>query len=130
MTPAEVEEVLHAGGWPIELLEPGLWRSAYEGKTGPQRFFVRLTDAWIFFTVAPYLASSRSPARRLKLYQRLLELNREMNLAKFALDPDGDVVLTVEFPTLHLDPGEVEAGLAILAYYADRYRAELGALAG
>ena len=125
LIPSELEELLHKEGYPIERLEDGTWCSAFEANHGVQRFFVRLTDTWIFFTIAPYLGPPRSAVRRLKVYQRLLELNREMNLAKFALDPDGDVVLTVEFPTLHLDPAEAEAALSILTYYADRFRDEL-----
>lgn len=125
-----VEEYLNHEGWPLERLDESTWRSSFEGPGGTQRFFVRLTDSWVFFTIAPYVTSPKAPSKRLRLYQRLLELNRELNLAKLALDPDGDVVLTVELPTEHLDEPEFHDALAALSYYGDRYRRELADLAG
>lgn len=130
MTETELEDVLHKEGWPIERLDETTWRSSFEGASGPQRFFVRLTDHFLLLTVAPYLGPARSAARRLKLYQRLLEINREMNLAKLAIDPDGDTVLTIELPTEHLDETLLEAALATLSHYGDRYKKELLALLG
>ena len=130
MTVSELEDILHKEGWPLERLDDDTWRSAFESADGPQRFFVRLTETWIFFTVAPYLPPARSVARRLKLFQRCLELNREMNLAKLALDPDGDIVLTVELPTEHLEGPEIENALTALSYYAERHQAELRGLLG
>ena len=130
MTSGELEDILHKEGWPLERLDETTWRSAFDSLDGPQRFFVRLTETWIFFTVAPYVPPARSVARRLRLFQRCLELNREMNLAKLALDADGDMVLTVELPTHHLEPEEIENALSALSYYAERHQAELRGLMG
>jgi hypothetical protein len=56
---------------------------------------------------------------------RLLVLNREMNLAKFSVDEDGDVILSVEYPLADLDPSEVRDAVDVLSFYAEKYRAEI-----
>jgi hypothetical protein len=48
-------------------------------------------------------------------------LNREINMAKFAIDDDADVVLTVELPTENLEEGEFKDALDALSYYADKH---------
>jgi hypothetical protein len=59
------------------------------------------------------------------LVDRLLVLNREMNLAKFSVDEDGDVILSVEYPLADLDPSEVRDAVDVLSFYAEKYRAEI-----
>ena len=60
-----------------------------------------------------------------ELYRHLLRLNREINLAKFAIDDDDDVVLTVELPTEEARYVSMKDALEALAYYADRHRRAL-----
>ena len=63
------------------------------------------------------------------LADRLLELNREMNLAKFSLDEDGDVILSVEYPLADLNPSEVKDAIELLSFYTEKYCAEVLAAA-
>jgi hypothetical protein len=51
-------------------------------------------------------------------------------MAKFSIDDDLDVVLSVEYPSGDLDKSEFEDALAALSHYADQYAAELTALIG
>ena len=69
--------------------------------------------------------SSRHPDKAEKLYERLLHLNGEMLMSRFSLDEDGDVLLSVEFPIVDLDPSELRDALDVLSVYAARYHAEL-----
>jgi hypothetical protein len=50
-------------------------------------------------------------------------------MAKFSIDDDLDVVLSVEYPTQHLDRSEFDDALDVLSYYADRHYEELRKLA-
>ncbi len=59
------------------------------------------------------------------LAERLLVINREMNMAKFSVDEDADVILSVEYPLDDLDPSEVRDALDVLSFYAEKYRAEI-----
>jgi len=61
--------------------------------------------------------------------RRLLELNRSINLAKFALERR-DIVLTVELPTEDLTSGQIKDGLDALSYFALKHHAEITAVAG
>src|SRR5262245_12446280 len=120
-----VEEFLAKDGWPFERIDEHTWRSGFRGEVNSFRFFVRLTDNWIFFTIVPFVVAPRSDERALDLYGHLLRLNREMNMAKFAIDDDADVVLTVELPIESLDESEFKDALDALSYYADKHYLEV-----
>src|SRR5438874_13399013 len=98
-----VEELLSKDGWPHERIDEHTWRSGFRGDVNSFRFFVRLTDNWIFFTIVPFVVAPKNETSALSLYRHLLRLNREINMAKFAIDDDADVVLTVEPPTETMD---------------------------
>ncbi len=121
MTPPRVEELLSKDGWPFERVDSHTWRSGFRGDVNSFRFFVRLTDNWIFFTIVPFVVAPKTPEGTLALYRHLLRLNREINMAKFAIDDDGDTVLTVELPTENLDESEFKDALDALSYYADKH---------
>jgi hypothetical protein len=57
--------------------------------------------------------------------KRLLKLNREINMAKFSIDEDGDVVLSVEYRIENLDESEVRDAVDVLVVYAEKYHAEV-----
>ncbi len=121
ITAERVEEFLAKDEWPFERVDPTTWRSGFRGDVNSFRFFVRLTENWIFFTIVPFVVGPKSDQAALGLYRHLLKLNREINMAKFAIDDDLDVVLTVELPTEHLDEGEFKDALDALSYYADKH---------
>jgi hypothetical protein len=61
------------------------------------------------------------PGCERKLHQYLLRLNHAINMAKFGVDSDGDVVLTVELPTENLVYSEFADGLNAISYYSDEH---------
>jgi Putative bacterial sensory transduction regulator len=128
LAPETVEEFLRRDGWHFERVADGnvpTWRSGFRGEVAPFRFYVRLTDNWVFFIIAPFVLTAKSEAASAALFRRLLRLNQDMTLAKFALDSDEDVVLTVEFPTESIDYSEFKDALDVLSYYADRHYLEV-----
>ena len=84
--------------------------------------------AYATFAVIPFV---RLPSEEMgdALAERLLVLNREMNMAKFSVDEDGDVVLSVEYPLADLDPSEIRDAVDVLSFYAEKYRVEILAAA-
>lgn len=90
---------------------------------GPLEIFFRFSDAWMIATIVPFLATHGEGG--LDLYRWLLRENREIELGKFALDEDGDVVLTVELPTESLDRSEVERAMTALVNAAVEHRRAL-----
>jgi hypothetical protein len=125
VTPETVDEFLKKDDWPYERVDENTWRSGFRGDANSFRFFVRLTDNWIFFTIVPFVVAPRSEGCERNLYRHLLRLNREINLAKFAVDDDNDVVLTVEFPTESFVYSQFKDALDALSYYADRHYLEV-----
>ena len=128
VTAETVEEFLRKDDWPFERLDENTWRSGFRGEKSSFRFFVRLTDNWIFFTIVPYVLAPKEDRSERSLHRHLLQLNREINMAKFAIDDDADVVLTVELPTENLDYSEFKDALDALSYYADKHYLEVLAL--
>jgi hypothetical protein len=129
ITFARVEELLTKDGWPCERADEQTLRSGFKGDKSEFPFYVRLSENWIFFTIVPFVATPKGERQALSLYRHLLKLNRDMNLAKFALDDDGDVALSVELPTENLDDSEFKDALDALCFYADRHYLDVSKLA-
>lgn len=111
---------LHALGF---TLEPNGIRTYHHHRSteeGPLEIFLRFSDAWMIASIVPFLSTRGEGG--LELYRWLLRQNREIPLGKFALDEDGDVVLTVELPTESLDPSEVERAMGALVEAAIEHR--------
>ena len=129
MTHAELERALTADGWPFEQLDDHTWRSGFRSAgADPFRFFVRTTANWLVLTIVPFVTAPADDADALALFRRLLELNREITLAKLAIDKR-DVILTVELPLESLQPSQLKDGLDALVFYANAHHAELVELA-
>lgn len=125
MTDSELEQMLKADGWPLERLDDKTWRSGFQ-QSGHEkfRFFIRLTKNWVYLTIIPFITVPDDSALELALFRRLLVLNREITLAKLALDKR-DVVLTVELATESLAWPQLKDGLDALSFYATKHHDEL-----
>ena len=123
VTPETLEAFFGQYGWTFERTGEGDLgtdlRTGFRGDTGVFRIYVRLVENWVFFSIAPFVVAPRDPECERKLHRFLLRKNYEMNIAKFTVDEDGDVILTVELPTASLDYSEFADALGALAYYAD-----------
>jgi Putative bacterial sensory transduction regulator len=129
LTGSALEAMITADGWPIERLDASTWCSGFTAGAGRFRFFLRLTEHWLDLTIVPFLAVPEDPSLERVLFRALLELNREITLAKLALE-ERDVVLTVELPTENLTWPLLKDGLDALSFYASKHHADLAALAG
>jgi hypothetical protein len=131
-----VDRYFREYGGPFERVDDMTWRSTFHGdaeRVGqPSRrhfsFRVRLHGAWIGFLISPYLVPAKEASVG-ALHERLLFLNHQMNMAKFALDETGQVALTVELPTENLDYSEFRDAIDALCYHADDLFEELSRLA-
>ena len=121
--------LLEEGGWPCDQISDDTWRSHFRGRQASCPFFVRLDPAgYVCFAIVPFVKSPEAQDKSGRLYQRLLELNQTLLMAKFSIDDDLDVVLSVEYPSEELDRSEFDDALDVLSYYADRHYDELRAL--
>lgn len=135
----ELRACLEKDGWPVDVVSEVTMRSRFRSGDRVFPLFVHLEpddrrehDAegkpaeptYATFAVIPFARLPPEENGDL-LADRLLELNREMNLAKFSVDEDGDVVLSVEYPLADLDPSEVRDAVDVLSFYAEKYRDEI-----
>ena len=123
----EVRACLEKDGWPVEALSEVTLRSRFRCGERIYPVFVRLDPQHVTFAVIPF---ARLPDEEHgdAMADRLLEINREMNMAKLSVDEDGDVVLSVEYPAENLDPSEVRDAVDVLSFYAEKFRGEVQAL--
>jgi hypothetical protein len=101
---------------------PAMLRLTSPGTQDLPPFFVQLSENWVLFSMLPMLAPGEY--RGEDLGRRLLLENREMRLAKFALDRHGMVVLCAELPTESLQASEVGDALTRVVQYARRFLKE------
>ena len=129
MTFDEVREWLEKDGWPVEVISEVTIRSRFRGAGRVFPIFVYREPLFITFAVIPFARLPDDPYDAEVLMKRLLKLNREINMAKFSIDEDGDVVLSVEYRIENLDPSEVRDAVDVLAFYAEKHHAEVQDLA-
>lgn len=128
LTEERLEAILAAAGWPYERLDSMTWRTGFRAPGHDAvRVMLRLTGDWLFLTIVEFMALPNEPDAEHRLLRRLMQLNREMTLAKYATERH-EVVLTVELPIKDLAPSQVTDGLDALAFYASRHRDELTTL--
>ena len=124
MTFEEVRACLEKEGWPIEVVSDATLRTRFRGKERIFPVFIHREPEHVVFAVIPFLRAPDDEEAAGALFDRLLAHNREMNMAKFSLDEDGDVILSVEYRASHLDPSEVRDAIDVLSFYAEKYTAE------
>ena len=112
-------------GWHFERREPAVFRTGFLGETGQYDIWLRVTDAWVYFAISPYVPRSDDRAHGEGVLEALLRANHELNLAKFAVDEDGDVLLSVELPLEGFGYTQFSDALTALSHYADSYRGRL-----
>lgn len=96
---------------------------ASEGQEALPPFIVQHSENWVVLSILPMITPGTY--READLGRRLLAANRDMRLAKFALDKSRAVVLCAELPTESLDYSEIADALHRMVEYARRFLAEL-----
>ncbi len=127
---AKIEAFLRGKGWPVTPLGPDTWRSSFRGSRGTLPLILRVEEGWVKLTVIPIARMPADPQRAEGLYQRLLRLNDEIMMARFSLDEDGDVLLSVEFPVADCDASEIQDSLDVLTFFAEKHQPEIKELVG
>jgi hypothetical protein len=128
-----VESYFAQYGWKFSRNEEmGVWQTGFRGDVASFSISVRITEWWIYFLVNPFVVGPKNQDYRLRLYTHILRLNQDLNVAKFYLNSDYDVVLTVELPygsAQALQYGEFEDALNLMCHYCDEYYLEVLKLA-
>jgi hypothetical protein len=124
----DIRTCLAADGWPVETISKTTLQSRFRGKPRIFPLLVHIEDRFVTFAVLPYAHSPDDPDDAEDLLRQLLRYNRQMNLAKFSLDEDDDVVLSVEYRLADLDPSEVRDAVDVVSFYADKYHDEIARL--
>ena len=112
-------------GWKAEPHGERTLRCVHKTPEGDLDVFIRLTDNWVIASIVPFLRTRGGNS--FELCRWLLRQNRDMFQAKFGIDDDGDVVLTVEVPTESLDFSELRAALEALVRHGSTLRGVLRA---
>ncbi|MGK3968579.1 YbjN domain-containing protein [Sorangium sp. So ce118] len=127
-------------GYSAELEKPSTLRirPREEGVVELPPFYVQCTENWVvlsMFGVLDRIETQDDPegeamlvplaedtGQMLGLLRHLLEANRDMRVAKFALDDRNEVLLCAELPTESLDRSEFVDAVERIIEYAATYR--------
>jgi hypothetical protein len=127
IAPETVDDFLKQVDWKAVRQDDHNWSTGFRGDNATFNFHIRTTDVWIYFAL-PFPVKVQ-PAARANFIEHVLRLNYQMSMAKFMLDNDDDVILTVELPNAALQVGEFEDALRAICVYADENYVELVRLA-
>jgi Tir chaperone protein (CesT) family len=109
-------------GYDTVLEAPSMLRlTPREGAPLPA-FFAQCTENWVLLSILGLLDAGA--LRPKGLNRRLLAANRELRVAKFALDEHEAVVLCAELPTESLDRSELADAVERMVSLARRFRAD------
>jgi hypothetical protein len=86
-------------------------------------FFIQCGEHWVLLSMLPMIAAGEP--RPQDMNRRLLAANRDMRVAKFAIDESGDVILCAELPTESLDFSELADAVKRMIQYARLFAFEL-----
>lgn len=125
MTFDEIKACLASEGWAAEVVSNDTLRSDFQGAERLFPLFVRVAPPFVLFAVIPFVRLPLHAEDADAMVRRLLQLNREINMAKLSADEDGDVILSVEYRLEDLDPSEVRDAVNALSFYANKHYAEL-----
>ncbi len=123
----EIPSILTARGWQPRGIDKRTWRCTVPTAAGNVRVVLRHAGSWLYLAVIPFLepesvrpwGGGKYPARFLG---RILAVNSNLSMVKFALDDDGDLTLRVELPTESLQPREIDTALGLLTTTTEQYR--------
>ena len=83
-------------------------------------FYMQHSQNWVLLSILPVFQPDVLLPEDIN--RRLLSVNRDMRIAKFALDLDDEVVLCAELPTESLDYSELADAIERLVKYHQHYR--------
>jgi len=118
----KITDWLHSFGWQCDQVDTNTLRIR-RSVADPIAFFVRSTTDWLLLKVIHVLPTNGS--RPGDLSRRLLAVNRDIRLAKFVYEEDGDVALSAELPTESLQRSELRDAVDRMSRYVEHYRAYL-----
>jgi hypothetical protein len=124
-----IESYFDRYGWQYDRLDDTHFVTGFKSEvTDGFGIYITLAPHWIYFSISPFVKAPDPECER-NLYKHLLRLCQQMNMAKFAVDDDKDVMLAVELPRESLDFSEFSDALGALTYYADQTYETVHALA-
>lgn len=123
----EIPQILAGLGWEPRILGNRTWRCTIQTAAGRVRLVVRYAGEWLYLSILPFFegddikpwGAGKYPSGFLG---RLLAVNRNLTLVKFALDDEGDIVLRADLPTESLQKSEIETAATLLVRTTEQYR--------
>lgn len=117
----QIEEYIKQYGWQYEKKVDGTWYFIIE--IGEIKFpiIMKCSENWFLVSCVKLYTLPKSKGSKRRVVKRLLELNRELKMAKIGIDDEGDVVMSVEYPIKNMSYSEFRDSLDALTTYLKHY---------
>lgn len=126
---SRVEAFLQSRKWVTTRIDDRTIRSSFKVGRGTMYPLIATCDAnWVKLAVVPLGRLPADLTKAEKLYAQLLRWNGEIMFARFSLDEDGDVTLSVELAAKDLDDSDLSDALDVLTYYTSKHGADIKAM--
>lgn len=90
---ATISAAMDQVGTAWERLDGSTWRAVIPSEHTSFRLFLRRVGGWLRLQLSPFVPTPADPAVAAALFREVLERNRTLMEARFALADDGDVIL-------------------------------------
>ena len=92
VTAETIESYFDQYGWTYEQLDETHFLTGFSSDVVDSfAIYITLTPNWVYFAITPFVEAPQDPQCERRLYGHLLRLCQQINMAKFAVDSDGDV---------------------------------------
>ena len=105
--------------WGFEQIDAETFRAGFAGENGTHVILARVTEFWVVFSIDPFIRN-RGTAWGSGIIQMLAVLNNKTPLAKFSIDEDNDISLTVDFPVDGFSESSFRQAVMTLGRCADQ----------
>jgi hypothetical protein len=119
----QIEAFFKRYGWDYQRDRDDLYRTGFKGQHAEYHVEIALNQEWVSFGIHPFVSRDNATEDPMAILQFILERNHHMSLAKFGMNDDGDIALTVELPIKGFCYSYFSDALGAISHYADEYGA-------
>ena len=112
-------------GWSFRREGAGLWKSSFRGEEQLFPLSIIMTDNVLSFVIQPFIELSVDWESWPEISRLLLELNSKATMAKFSLNVEGRIELSIEVLNNAFSFDSFSLTVGLLGYYAYAYYEEI-----
>jgi len=116
-----IEEYLNRANWKYEKKKDNVWYFVIEIEEVIFPIIMKCSGDILILSAISLMNLPKSKATKRRILKKLLELNRQLKMAKIGIDKEGSVFMNVEYPIKDLSYSEFKDCCDALLTYLKHY---------